>query len=86
MAEQDNALAGQAATRSDVIDLGSLQLIGVINAHDGLTALLRSSGGEFARVQVGDSAFGVQVLAIDDAQVMVRNRWGQNEAVPLVTG
>ena len=86
MSEQTDALAGQAATLPEAIDLHSLQVIGIIAAHDGPTALLRSSRGQFARVQVGESAFGVEVLAIDDSQVMLKNRWGQSEAKSIPTG
>ena len=86
MAEPDNALAGQNATRDDVLDLHALQLLGLIIAHDGPTALLRSSRGEIARLHLGEEAFGVRVTAIGEDRVMVTNRWGQTEALTLPQG
>ncbi len=86
MAETTAPLAGQHATRDDVLDLRSLQVLGIIQAHDGTTALLRSSRGQVARVHVGDAAFGMQVTAIGTDRVMLTNRWGQTEALLLPQG
>ena len=86
MANTTDALAGQHATRDDVLDLRALQLLGVLQAHDGAVALLRSSRGDVARVQVGQQAFGMQVTAIGTDRVMLTNRWGQTEALALPSG
>ncbi len=85
MSEPDpnTALAGANATMPDALTLNDLSVIGLINAHDGATALLRSSRGQIARVHVGDEAFGVRITAISDQQVILTNRWGQTEALQL---
>ncbi len=83
MAEQTPALAAAHATRPDAIDLRGLTVIGVMRAHDGPAALLRSSRGRIARVQVGAEVFGVRVAAIADDQVLLTDRWGQTQAVAL---
>ncbi|EBA11599.1 hypothetical protein RCCS2_16761 [Roseobacter sp. CCS2] len=54
-----------------------------MDAHDGMAALLRSSRGQIARVQVGDTAFGMQITAIGDEQILLTNRWGRTEALEL---
>ncbi|HEV8034999.1 hypothetical protein [Yoonia sp.] len=76
-------LPGQKATLPDTLDLRELSVIGLMDAHDGIAALLRSSRGEIARVQVGDSAFGVQITAIGDAQVLLTDRWGRTQSLGL---
>ncbi|SFS13528.1 hypothetical protein [Yoonia litorea] len=86
MAEPDNALAAQAATITDAIDMSALQLLGVMQAHDGPAALLRSSRGQIARVLVGDEAFGIRITAIGDDRVTLTNRWGQSQALGLPQG
>jgi hypothetical protein len=77
------ALAGVKATMPDALALNSLAVIGVMNAHDGMAALLRSSRGEIARVSVGDAAFGVQITAIGEEQVILTDRWGRTQSLAL---
>ena len=79
----DPALAAEKATMPDALALDTLSVIGLINAHDGAIALLRSARGDVARVHVGDEVFGVQITAIGDAQVLLTNRWGQTRALEL---
>lgn len=79
----DPALAAEKATMPDALTLNALSVIGLINAHDGATALLRSARGEVARVQVGDEVFGVSITAIGETQVLLTNRWGQTHALAL---
>jgi len=86
MAETDNAIAAQAATVDDLIDLRALQLLGVMKAHDGPIALLRSSRGQIARLALGEEAFGVRVIAIGEDRITVTNFWGQSEALTLPQG
>ncbi|KQB97740.1 hypothetical protein AL073_02035 [Loktanella sp. 1ANDIMAR09] len=76
-------LSGQKATLPDTLELRELSVIGLMDAHDGIAALLRSSRGEIARVQVGDRAFGVQITAIGDAQVLLTDRWGRTQSLAL---
>mgnify|MGYP001803145804 FL=1 len=83
MTEQTSALVATNATRPDALNLWSLTLIGVMQAHDGPAALLRSGRGRIARVQVGMQAFGVTVMAISDDRVILRNRLGQDETVGI---
>ncbi|WP_156788529.1 hypothetical protein [Roseobacter sp. CCS2] len=71
------------ATKPDALELNSLSVIGLMDAHDGMAALLRSSRGQIARVQVGDTAFGMQITAIGDEQILLTNRWGRTEALEL---
>jgi hypothetical protein len=86
MAETVNDAAAAAATLQDVLDLSSLQLLGVMQAHDGPIALIRSSRGDIARLHVGEVAFGVTITAIGDDTVILTNRWGQTEALGLPQG
>lgn len=76
-------LPGEKATLPDTIALRALSVIGVMDAHDGAAALLRSSRGQVARVQVGDSVFGVEIRAIDNSQVVLTDRWGQTQSLAL---
>ncbi len=78
-----SALAGVKATVPEALDLNTLAVIGVMDAHDGMAALLRSSNGQIARVSVGDEAFGVQITAIGDTQVLLTNRWGRTQSLAL---
>ena len=80
---QSAALAGANATLPDALELRSLTVIGLMDAHDGTAALLRSSRGQIARVHVGDTAFGVQITAISDAQIMLTDRWGRTQSLAL---
>lgn len=79
----DAAIAGANATVPDALALNTLAVIGLFNTSNGATALLRSSRGEIARVSVGEEAFGVQVTAIGDDQILLINRWGRTEALQL---
>ncbi len=79
----DNGLAGVKATTPDALDLYALAVIGVMDAHDGTSALLRSSRGQVARVHVGDEAFGVRITAIGDNQVLLTDRWGRTQSLVL---
>ena len=83
MAETVNETAAAAATKEDVLDLRALQLLGVMQAHDGPAALIRSSRGQIARLAVGEAAFGVTLTAIGEDSVILTNRWGQTEALTL---
>ncbi len=86
MPEPDPALAAAKATMPDALDLRSLALIGVMDAYDGPAALLRSARGGIARVTVGQEAFGAQITAIGEAQVIVTDRWGRTLALELPGG
>lgn len=77
------AIAAANATMPDALALNQLSVIGVMDAHDGTAALLRSARGRIARVHVGDEAFGVRITAIGDDQVLLTNRWGQTQALQL---
>ena len=83
MADTDTALAGQNATQSDVPDMHALQLLGVMQAHIGPAALLRSARGDIARLQIGEEAFGIRVTAIGETEIILTNRWGQSESLAL---
>lgn len=76
-------IAGTKATLPDTLELRALSVIGLMDAHDGIAALLRSSRGEIARVRVGDSAFGVKITAIGDAQILLTDRWGRTQSLAL---
>ncbi|MEL7178963.1 MAG: hypothetical protein AAFN63_03950 [Pseudomonadota bacterium] len=75
------ALAGANATMPDALELNTLSVIGIMNAHDGTAALLRSARGRIARVSVGDQAFGVRVTAIGDDQILLTDRWGRTQSL-----
>ncbi len=77
------AIAAANATVPDALALNTLAVIGLMNTSNGAAALLRSSRGEIARVGVGEEAFGVQVTAIGDDQILLTNRWGRTEALQL---
>ena len=79
----NSGLAGVKATVPDALELRALAVIGLIEAHDGPAALLRSSRGQIARVQVGESAFGVEVTAIGNAQVVLTDVWGRTQSLTL---
>lgn len=82
--EQANAgQPGVTATMPNALDLNGLAVIGVMEAHDGAFALLRSSRGQIARVHVGDEAFGVRVTAIGNDQVLLTDRWGRSQSLAL---
>lgn len=81
--QSDAALAAQKATMPDALSLNTLSVIGLIAAHDGPTALLRSSRGDIARVHVGDEAFGARVTAIGEDIVLLTDRWGQTHSLQL---
>lgn len=76
-------LAEAKATLPDALELNTLSVIGLMEAHDGVAALLRSSRGQIARVSVGDEVFGVQVTAIGDAQILLTDRWGRTQSLAL---
>ena len=80
---QGAARVGANATMPDALPLNNLAVIGLMEAHDGVAALLRSSRGQIARVQVGDTAFGVQITAIGAAQVLLTDRWGRSHSLAL---
>ena len=86
MAETNTTLAAQAATQNDVLDMHALQLLGLIQAHDGPAALLRSPQGQIARLQVGQEAFGIRVTAIGDTGIILTNARGQSESLTLPQG
>jgi Tfp pilus assembly protein PilP len=77
------ALAGVNATMPEALELNTLSVIGVMDAHDGMAALLRSARGEIVRVTVGDEAFGVQVTAIGEDQVLLTDRSGRTQSLAL---
>ncbi len=81
MSETTPALVAVNATRPDVLALRSLTVIGVMQAHDGKAAILRSGRGQIARVQAGTRVFGVTVTAIGDDHVVLADRSGQTQAV-----
>ncbi|MGJ8624364.1 MAG: hypothetical protein ACSHW1_16545 [Yoonia sp.] len=86
MAQELQDGAAQAATVTDAIDLHELTVIGIAHGATGQTAILRSSNGDYARVQPGDSAFGLTVRAIGEGQVIGTDRWGRDVQLPLMTG
>ncbi|WP_333714414.1 hypothetical protein [Yoonia sp.] len=81
-----NDVAAAAATQQDVLDMQTLQVLGVMQAHDGLAALIRSERGEIARVLVGEEVFGMMITAIGDDSVILTNRQGQTEALAIPQG
>ncbi len=81
MSEQTPALAAAKATRADALTLNDLTVIGLMQAHDGPAALLRSPRGRIARVQVGAQAFGVTITGIGDDQVILTTRGGDTRAM-----
>ncbi len=83
MSEETPALAAAKATQPDVLALNDLTVIGLMNAHDGPAALLRSPRGQFARVQVGARVFGVTVTGIGDDQLILTTRGGQTKAITV---
>lgn len=86
MPESDTALAAATATLPDALDMHRLSLIGVVEAHDGQAALLRSARGNVVRVLVGQVAFGVQIKAIGAEQVILTDSWGRTQALELPSG
>lgn len=86
MEDPDPTLARQHATLPDELHVGTLSVIGLIEAHDGAVALLRSSNGQIARVKTGDVAFGVTITAIDGAQILLTDRWGRTQSLQLPHG
>ena len=81
----NTALAAVHATTPDALAEHTLSVIGMMEAHDGTAALLRSSRGQIARVQVGDTAFGAQIIAISDLQVVLTDRWGRTQSLALLS-
>ena len=79
----ESALVAEKATMPDALALDALSVIGLIAAHDGATALLRSSRGDVARVHVGDEAFGVHVTAIGEDLVLLTDRCGRTQSLQL---
>lgn len=78
-----SALPGVKATLPEALELNELSVIGLMDARDGMAALIRSARGEIARVTIGDEAFGVQIIAIGDDQVLLTDRWGQTKSLAL---
>lgn len=83
MSERTPAHVADKATIADAIDLRELALLGVMQAHDGPAALLRSPRGRIERVQTGGRAFGYTILAIGEAQIQLADRSGTTYALPL---
>lgn len=83
MADTGNDGAALAATQEGVLDTRTIQILGIMIAHDGRAAFLRAPHGAVARVHVGDSVFGLRVTGIDDRQVTVIDRWQQSSALTL---
>lgn len=83
MSEQTPAQVAASATIVDGINLRELTLLGVLQAHDGPAALLRSPRGQIARVQTGAQAFGYTIAAIGDTQVQLTDRHGTLYALTL---
>lgn len=81
--QTENNTASGAATETEILNLGALQLLGVMHAQDGMAALLRSPRGQIARVAVGEEAFGVRVTAIGDTGVIISDSRGQSDALVL---
>ena len=86
MAETVNDAAAAAATLEGALDMHTLQLLGVMDAHDGPAALIRSSRGQIARLHLGEEAFGYTITAIGEDSVILTNRWGQTESLGLPQG
>jgi len=76
MTEQTPAQVARAATIQDALGMGNLTVIGLMRAHDGPAALLRSSRGRIARVTAGSRAFGYVVTAIADDYLLIADRSG----------
>jgi hypothetical protein len=83
MSDQTPPVAAANATRADALALNDLTVIGLMQAHDGPAALLRSPRGQIARVQVGAAVFGVKITAIGEGQVFMTTRGGQTKAVSV---
>lgn len=73
------------ATTPDALVEHRLAVIGFLQGPDGTAALLRSSRGRIARVEVGDTAFGVRIVAIDEARIVLNDRWGQTQTLDYIT-
>ncbi|WP_342076055.1 hypothetical protein [Yoonia sp. SS1-5] len=86
MSEQTPAHVADKATIAQAINLRSLSVIGLMKAHDGLAALLRSGSGQIARVGEGDTIFGVKVVAIAETYVTITDRWGATRQMGLPQG
>ncbi|MFG5380131.1 hypothetical protein [Yoonia sp. R2-816] len=85
MTETTPAHVAAKATIADAIDLSQLTLLGVMQAHDGPAALLRSPRGRIERVQMGARAFGYTVAAVGDRQVQLTDRRGTVYSLTLTT-
>lgn len=79
----NSPLPGVKATMPDALALNRLAVIGLMDGQNGMAALLRSSRGQIARVRVGETAFGVQITAIGDEQVLLTDRWGRTQSLEL---
>lgn len=81
MTETTPAHVASQATIVDALSLRDLTVIGLMKAHDGPAALLRSARGRIARVNAGSTAFGVTVTAIADDHVLITDRSGTTTAL-----
>ncbi len=70
------AIAAEAATVSEGLDLGQTALIGVFGAPEARRALVRSSRGRISRVEVGDRLLGGRVLKIEQSALLIETRAG----------
>jgi len=71
MSESTNTTTAKFATQISALPLHSLQLIGVFGTQEERHALLRSAGGTFETVGVGDPVRQGTVVAIDENSVIL---------------
>ena len=85
MTETTPAHVAAKATIADALDLSTLSLLGIMQAHDGPAALLRSPRGRVERVQIGARAFGYTVAAVGDRQVQLTDHTGKVYSLTLAS-
>jgi len=76
MSEITNTTTAKFATQTGALPLHSLQLIGVFGTQEERRALLRSPGGTFETVGMGDQVRQGTVVAIDENSVILSTAAG----------
>lgn len=70
------------ATRTDALNTGKLNLLGLFGPQEDLTALIRLPGGRIVRVRPGARLTGGTVAAID-ANGLVLQKRGQTQRIAI---
>ena len=81
----NNSRAGNKATIANVLDLRSINLIGVYLSSGKRSALIRLGSGKRVIVKIGDNLDGGKVAAIGDKELRYIKR-GQNITLELPKG